>query len=139
MKKMLTVLLTLSALSGMNTGLADSVPWASVVGNSGSGDMLGYDQLNTECAWQGLKLSDEVMAALGDPRRLVLTVEDLPGHVKASLRPSHAAGVVGLKLSRDDQRLAVRQVGRFTLTNPVSGYSYTARAMVVGEERPDKD
>ncbi|QLG12704.1 hypothetical protein HLB42_17380 (plasmid) [Deinococcus sp. D7000] len=138
MKKMLTVLLTLSALSGMNTGLADSVPWASVVGNSGSGDMLGYDQLNTECAWQGLRLSDDVLAALGDPRRLVLTVGDLPSNVTVSLRPSHAAGVIGLKVSRKDKTQAVHQMGTLTLRNPTTGYSHTVQALVVGQERSEK-
>lgn len=138
MKKMLTVLLTLTALNGMNTGIAAAVPLATVVANAGGGDALGYDCLYTESAWQGVALSDEVMLALGDPRRMVLTVEDLPSNVKVSLRPSHAAGVVGLKISRDDRREAVRQTGRFTLTNPSSGYSYTVQAMVVGEERPEK-
>ncbi|GGL82881.1 hypothetical protein GCM10010840_20800 [Deinococcus aerolatus] len=139
MKKMLTVLLTLTALNGMYAVVAVPLPLATVVANADGGDVLRYDSLYTESNWQGVALPPEVMFALGDPRQMVLTVEDLPSNVKASLRPSHAAGVVGLKISRDDRRQAVRQTGRFTLTNPASGYSYTVQAMVVGEEQPEKD
>ncbi|MFK7603466.1 hypothetical protein ACI3L1_14775 [Deinococcus sp. SM5_A1] len=136
MKKILTVLLTLTVLNGMNTSLADSVPWGAVVANSRGGDMLGYDHLNTECAWQGLALPDDVMASLGDPQKMGVMLEDLPANVKVSLRPGRTGGIVGLKVTRTDKTQAIRQVGRIILTNPASGYSYTVRAMIMGIEVP---
>ncbi len=138
MKNRLTVLLTVSALNLMSFCLADSVPWAAVVANARNGDAMAYDQLYTECAWQGLALSDEVMTALGDPQRVVLKVADLPSNVTVSVRPGHTGNVIGLKITRKDKTEAIHQVGRFTLTNPVSGYSYTVQAMIAGSERPAK-
>ncbi len=138
MKKTLCVLLTLTALNAMNTGVAATMPLATVVANSSTGDGLGYDHLNTECAWQGVALPAEVMMALGDARTMVLTVGDLPGNVTVSLRPSHAAGVIGLKVSRSDKTQAVHQMGTLTLSNPTTGYSYAVQAMVDGQERSAK-
>lgn len=138
MKKLLTILLTLSALNAVNTGLAAPVPQAVVISDSRSGNALGYDWLLTESAWQGLALPAEVMLALGDPGRMTLAVADLPAHVTVALRPAHDSGLIGLSVSRADRRLAVHQTGKLTLTNPLSGYSYSVQAMVVGQERPEK-
>ncbi|GGM13261.1 hypothetical protein [Deinococcus aerophilus] len=138
MKKMLILLLALTTLNGMNSSLADSVPQAVVVANTRDGDALVYEQLYTECAWQGLALPVEVMAALGDPHRLVVKAEDLPSNVKVSLRPGKTEGVVGLKITRTDRMQDVRQMGRLILTNPATGYSYTVQAMVVGLEQAEK-
>ncbi|GGL87731.1 hypothetical protein GCM10010840_27160 [Deinococcus aerolatus] len=134
MKKILTMLLTLTAMSGMNTSFAESVPWAVVVANTRGADTLTYDHLSTECAWQGLALPDDVLTALGDPRQIVVKVGDLPENVKVSVRPGRTDGVVGLKITRTDKSQAVRQMGRIILTNPATGYSYTVQAMVVGME-----
>ena len=138
MKKMLSVLLILTALNGMNTGLAATMPLATVVANSSTGDVLVYDCLYTESAWQGVALPREVMMALGDARQMVLTVGDLPGNVTVSVRPSHAAGVIGLKVSRKDKTQAVHQMGTLTLSNPATGYSYAVQALVIGQERAEK-
>ncbi len=138
MKKMLSVLLILTALNGMNTGLAATMPLATVVANSSTGDVLVYDGLYTESAWQGVALPGEVMMALGDARQMVLTVGDLPGNVTVSVRPSHAAGVIGLKVSRKDKTQAVHQMGTLTLSNPATGYSYAVQALVIGQERAEK-
>ncbi|QLG12826.1 hypothetical protein HLB42_18165 (plasmid) [Deinococcus sp. D7000] len=56
MKKRLCVLLTLTALNGMNPGLAATMPLATVVANSSTEDVLVYDGLYTESAWQGVAL-----------------------------------------------------------------------------------
>ena len=138
MEKMLSILLALTALNGMNTVVAATMPLATVVANSRTGDGLGYDHLNTECAWQGVALPAEVMMALGDARKMVLTVGDLPGNVTVSLRPSHAEGVIGLKVSRSDKTQAVHQMGTLTLSNPATGYSYAVQALVIGQERAEK-
>lgn len=138
MKKMLTILLTLTALNTMNASLAAPTPQAVVVADSGEGIPLGYGHLLTESAWQGLELPAEVMLALGDSRQMTLTVEDLPSNVKVALRPARSAGLIGLSVSRTDRRLAVHQVGKLTLTNSQSGYSYTVQALIAGDERPEK-
>ncbi|MBB6018174.1 hypothetical protein ACFP9V_26065 [Deinococcus radiopugnans] len=138
MKKRLCVLLTLTALNGMNPGLAATMPLATVVANSSTGDVLVYDGLYTESAWQGVALPPEVMMALGDPRKMGLTAGDLPSNVTVSVRPSHAAGVVGLKVSRKDKTQAVHQMGTLTLSNPATGYSYAVQALVIGQERSAK-
>ena len=142
MKKMLIVLLTLSALNTLNTGLAASVPQAVVIADSGKGEPLGeplfYSHLLTECAWQGLALPAETMAALGDPARITLTTQDLPDNVHVSLRSVRTTGVVGLSVSRTDRTQAVHQTGRLTLTNPASGYIYTVQALIIGDARAEK-
>ena len=138
MKKMLTILLTLTALNVMNESLAAPTPQAVVVADSSGGVPTGYGHLQTESAWQGLELPDEVMLALGDSRLMTLTVEDLPSNVKVALRPARTAGLIGLSVSRTDRRLAVHQMGQLTLTNPLSGYSYTVQALITGDERPEK-
>ncbi|CAM3684085.1 hypothetical protein [Deinococcus frigens] len=138
MKKMLTALLTLTALSAATIALATPTPQAVVMSDSRSDDFLGYDVLYTECAWQGLALPAEARAALGEPGRIKLTVENLPANVQVALRPARNAGLIGLRVSRTDRRLPVHQVGKLTLTNPLSGYSYTVQALIAGDERPEK-
>lgn len=138
MKKMLTIVLTLTALNAMNGSLAAPTPQAVVVADFSGGGPMGYGHLLTESAWQGLELPAEVMLALGDSRQMTLTVQDLPDNVHVGLRPARSAGLIGLSVSRTDRRLAVHQVGKLTLTNPLSGYSYTVQALIAGDERPEK-
>lgn len=144
MKKMLTVLLTLSALNAVNGGLAAPGPQAVpvsqavVVADSGRGDALGYECLYTESAWQGLALPAEVMMALGDPGKITLKVDGLPANVSVALRPARDMNFVGLKVSRSDRTQGVRQSAGLTLGNPLTGYSYTVQAMIVGDQRPEK-
>ncbi|CAM4256304.1 hypothetical protein [Deinococcus marmoris] len=138
MKKMLTLLLALTSLNTVNGSLAAPMPQAVVVADSSTGSPMGYGHLLTESAWQGLALPAEVMAALGDFRQMTLTVQDLPDNVHVSLRPARNAGLVGLSVSRTDRRLAVHQLAKLTLTNSLSGYSYTVQTLVAGDERPEK-
>lgn len=136
--KALTALLTLAALAPVSAALTAPTPLATIQLDSRWDDSLGYDALYTECAWQGLALPAEARAALGDPARITLTAEDLPDHVQVALRPARNSGLIGLSVSRTDQTRSVHQMGRLTLSNPQTGYSYTVQALIVGDERAKK-
>ena len=127
---LLTLALTSAAVLPAQASAA-TLPTPRIVSVTKS-QTLDYDTLYTEADWQRVQLPDEALSRLGDLSALRLSC-DLPANVKVVLSTkSGPSGTVGLKITRTDSKRTVRQMGRFTLTNPVTGASYTFAAMVTG-------
>ncbi|GHF57956.1 hypothetical protein HNQ07_003977 [Deinococcus metalli] len=131
-KTLLCAALPFAALFSLVHAVPLDVPQATIVSDTTGGGYMPDNQLYTESAWQSVILPEGVMSKLGNYSAVQLTTMNLPSNVHAKLVPEEAPGQVGLSIWRTNRSLRVGQVGLFTLTNPVTHFSYTFQAMVMG-------
>lgn len=131
-KTLLYAALPITALFSQVHAAPLDIPQATIVSDTTGGGYMPDNQLYTESAWQSVVLPDSVMSKLGNYSVVRLTTMNMPTNVHVKLLPEEAPGQVGLWIWRTDRTQRVGQVGVFTLTNPVTHFSYTFQAMVQG-------
>ncbi|GHF61736.1 hypothetical protein HNQ07_004198 [Deinococcus metalli] len=131
-KTLLYTVLPFAALFSQVHAAPLDVPQATIVSESKGGGYTPDNQLYTESAWQSVIIPEVAMSKLGTFKNIQLAVVNMPNNVHFKLLPQEAPGQVGLSIWRTNKTQRVGQVGLFTLTNPVTHFSYTFQAMVMG-------
>ncbi|GAA4018804.1 hypothetical protein GCM10022631_34900 [Deinococcus rubellus] len=135
-KLILTAILPFAAALPLASAAAPTSAFPPPAIVSGGSTPVGEHALYTESNWERISLPAEALSKLGNLRAVRLTTQHLPSNVHVALSlNSGPINTIGLNIWRGTKTEGVYQNGLFTLTNPLTGASYTFEKMVIGSAR----